>query len=50
MKEKILKHLFVKKLFTESLSPKMFKYYVVQDYNYLIAITKTFSIIASKAD
>ncbi len=47
---KILEHPFVKELFTGSLSLEKFKYYVMQDYNYLIAMMKTFSIIASKAE
>ena len=47
--EKTINHPFVIELYEGSLPIEKFIYYVKQDYNYLIALTKVFSIIASKA-
>ncbi|GAB6148489.1 thiaminase II [Stetteria hydrogenophila] len=47
---RIIEHPFVVELYTGSLDFERFKYYVIQDYNYLLAMVRVFSIIASKAD
>ncbi|ABN69167.1 transcriptional activator, TenA family [Staphylothermus marinus F1] len=46
---KIFKHPFVVELFKGSLPIEKFRYYVIQDYNFLIGMTKAFSLLASKA-
>ena len=48
--KKILEHPFVIELYSGTLPLKKFKYYVIQDYNYLVTICKCFSLIASKAE
>lgn len=48
--ERIFKHPFVKELFTGTLPIEKFKYYVIQDYNYLIGMMRAYSILASKAN
>jgi len=47
--EKIFNHPFVIELYKGILPPEKFKYYVIQDYNYLIGMAKAFSILATKA-
>ncbi len=47
--EKIFEHPFVVELYEGRLPLEKFKYYVIQDYNFLIGMTKAFSILASKA-
>ncbi|MEM0360936.1 MAG: thiaminase II [Sulfolobales archaeon] len=47
---KILDHPFVIELFSGELPLNKFKYYIVQDYNYLLTMYRCFSLIASKAD
>ncbi len=46
----ILNHPFVQELYKGTLPLEKFKFYVSQDYNYLIGMMKTFSLIAAKAD
>jgi thiaminase/transcriptional activator TenA len=48
--EKILNHPFVIELYKGSLPIEKFKFYVKQDYNYLIGSMRAFSLLASKAD
>ncbi|MET1102224.1 MAG: TenA family protein [Pyrodictiaceae archaeon] len=48
--ERILEHPFVIELYTGRLPLEKFKYYVVQDYNYLIGMMRAFSLLASRAD
>jgi thiaminase/transcriptional activator TenA len=47
--EKIYNHPFVIELYKGTLPLEKFRFYVIQDYNYLIGMTKTFSILASRA-
>jgi len=47
--EKIFNHPFVVELYRGVLPLEKFKYYVVQDYNYLIGMARAFSILAAKA-
>jgi len=47
--EKILDHPFVVELYTGRLPFSKFKYYVLQDYNYLVTMTKVLSIVSAKA-
>ncbi len=46
----ILDHPFVVELYSGSLPIEKFKYYLVQDYNYLVTMYKCFSLIASKSE
>jgi len=46
----IFNHPFVIELFEGSLPEEKFKYYIIQDYNYLITTYRCFSLIASKAE
>ncbi len=46
--DKIIKHPFVVELYRGTLPLDKFKYYVIQDYNFLIGMTRAFSILASK--
>lgn len=48
--ERILNHPFVTELFEGSLPMEKFKFYITQDYNYLITLTKCQAIISSKFD
>ena len=48
--EKIIEHPFVMELYSGTLPMEKFRFYILQDYNYLIASIKNFSIISSKAD
>lgn len=47
--KKIFEHPFVVELFKGDLPLEKFKFYILQDYHYLIAAIKNFAIIASKA-
>jgi len=47
---KILSHPFVVELYEGKLPLYKFKYYVIQDYNYLVTLMRCYSIIAAKAD
>ena len=47
---KIEGHPFVIELYTGSLPLEKFRFYAIQDYNYLVAMTKCYSILAAKAD
>ncbi len=48
--KKIYEHPFVTELYKGTLPIEKFKFYVLQDYNYLISAIRNFSIIASKCD
>ncbi len=48
--EKIIKHPFVIELYEGTLPLEKFRFYLKQDYNYLIGVTKAFSLLASKSD
>ena len=48
--KKIFEHPFVVELYRGSLPVEKFKFYILQDYNYLVGAIKNFSIIASKVD
>jgi thiaminase/transcriptional activator TenA len=43
-------HPFVKELFEGTLPEYKFRFYILQDYNYLISSIKNFSILASRAE
>ncbi len=47
---RILEHPFVVELYEGSLPPEKFRYYIIQDYNYLIGMMRAYSILASKAE
>ncbi|MBS7637933.1 thiaminase II [Candidatus Bathyarchaeota archaeon] len=47
---RIIEHPFVLELYRGSLPLEKFRYYVIQDYNYLIGMMRAYSILASKAD
>ncbi|MEM2157826.1 MAG: hypothetical protein QXO72_02265, partial [Sulfolobales archaeon] len=47
---KIINHPFVTELYSGELPLEKFKYYITQDYTYLITIYRCFSLIASRAD
>ncbi|MEM2697600.1 MAG: thiaminase II, partial [Nitrososphaerota archaeon] len=46
---KILQHPFVLELYSGTLPISKFKYYAIQDYNYLVSMTKVLSIMSVKA-
>lgn len=46
---KDLNHPFVVELYSGTLPLEKFKYYLLQDYNYLVGMVKTLSILAAKA-
>lgn len=46
---KILNHPFVLELYMGSLPIPKFKYYILQDYNYLVTMVRVLSIVAAKA-
>ena len=48
--EAIINHPFVRELYGGSLPMEKFKYYIIQDYNYLITLTKCQALAASKVD
>ncbi len=45
---KIINHPFVTELFSGSLPLEKFRFYITQDYNYLITLTRCQALIASK--
>ena len=47
---RIFEHPFVVELYSGTLPLEKFKFYVKQDYNYLVGMMKAFSLLASKAD
>lgn len=47
---KIYIHPFVRELFGGTLPEKKFRYYILQDYNYLIASIKNFALLASRTE
>jgi thiaminase/transcriptional activator TenA len=47
---KIFLHPFVKEIFEGTLPEYKFRFYILQDYNYLISSIKNFALLASKAD
>jgi len=47
--DKILDHPFVVELYTGKLPFSKFKYYILQDYNYLVTMVRVLSIVAAKA-
>ncbi len=48
--EKIYVHPFVEELFRGTLPRQKFKFYILQDYNYLIASIRNFALLASRAE
>ena len=48
--KKIFEHPFVTELYKGTLPIEKFRFYTLQDYNYLISAIRNFSIIASKSD
>ncbi|MCD6152668.1 MAG: thiaminase II [Syntrophobacterales bacterium] len=48
--KKIFEHPFVVELYSGTLPMERFRFYVLQDYNYLVNAIKNFSIICSRAD
>ncbi len=48
--KKILEHPFVVEIYEGTLPIEKFKYYIMQDYNYLIETSRCFSIISAKSD
>jgi len=48
--KRIIEHPFVVELYSGSLPIDKFKFYILQDYNYLISAIRNFSIISSRAD
>ncbi|MBD3179227.1 MAG: thiaminase II [Candidatus Latescibacteria bacterium] len=47
--KKIYNHPFVVELFDGTLPERKFRFYILQDYNYLISSIKNFSLLASRA-
>ncbi len=47
---KIFEHPFVIELYRGDLPEEKFRYYVIQDYNYLIGMMRAYSLAAAKAD
>lgn len=47
--KKILNHPFVVELYSGTLPSEKFRFYVLQDYNYLVADMRNFGMLASKA-
>ncbi|HID09635.1 TPA: thiaminase II [Candidatus Micrarchaeota archaeon] len=48
--KRILEHPFVVELYEGTLPIEKFKFYILQDYNYLVALIRALSIVASKAE
>ena len=48
--DRIMEHPFVVGLYEGTLELERFKFYIVQDYNFLIESMRAFSLLASKAD
>ena len=46
----IFRHPFVAEVFRGSLPLSKFRFYVVQDYNYLVAMMRCYSLVAARAD
>lgn len=46
---RIMKHPFVLEAYSGSLPLEKFKFYLIQDYNYILTLARVFSIVASKA-
>ncbi|AFK22522.1 thiaminase II [Pyrococcus sp. ST04] len=47
---RIFNHPFVVQLYSGDLPIEKFKFYVLQDFNYLVGLTRALSVIASKAE
>ena len=47
--DRIVEHPFVVELYEGTLPLEKFRYYAVQDYNYLVTMMRVFSILASKS-
>ncbi|AMM54078.1 thiaminase II [Pyrococcus kukulkanii] len=47
---RIFEHPFVVRLYRGDLPIEKFKFYVLQDFNYLVGLTRALSVIASKAE
>lgn len=47
---RIFEHPFVLELYRGVLPLEKFRFYVVQDYNYLLGVLRAFSLVAAKAD
>jgi thiaminase/transcriptional activator TenA len=47
---KIFVHPFVVELYKGALPIEKFKFYMIQDFNFLVAMSKCFSLLASRAD
>ncbi len=48
--DRIMEHPFVLKLYDGTLPEENFRYYILQDYNYLIGLMRCMCVIASKSD
>ncbi len=48
--ERMEKHPFIMELCAGTLPPDKFRYYILQDYHFLVAAIKNFNIIAAKAE
>ena len=48
--EKIYLHPFVKEIFEGTLPEHKFRFYILQDYNYLVSSIKNFALLASKTE
>lgn len=48
--KRIIEHPFVVELYAGTLPMDKFKFYVLQDYNYLVSAIRNFGIISSRAD
>jgi len=48
--KEILNHPFVVELYEGTLPVEKFKFYVLQDYNYLVTMMRNFSVLASRAE
>ena len=46
---RILEHPFVRELYTGRLPLEKFRFYAIQDYNYLVGMMRTYSLIAAKS-
>jgi thiaminase/transcriptional activator TenA len=47
---RIMEHPFVLKLYDGTLPEENFRYYILQDYNYLVGLMRCMCVIASKSD
>ncbi|BAA30261.1 218aa long hypothetical transcriptional regulator [Pyrococcus horikoshii OT3] len=48
--KKIFEHPFVVQLYSGTLPLEKFKFYVLQDFNYLVGLTRALAVISSKAE